>query len=230
MAKSYYAILGLSVGASPEDIRSSYRRLAKAYHPDLYSGDRKTFHDIQEAYGVLSNDRRRHQYEQQFLQSAGSNRCRQRQAPAPEPLIPSEGSAGIGDISFARSFHTATPSFEEVFDWLEQNFSGIGTPKSARIEQLTMEVPLSSAQAYRGGTARIMVPARAVCAACHGTGAIGGYRCHRCSGDGAITGEVPVLIEFPPGLVCDHAVRVPLDRLGIQNLHLTVLFRPVTAW
>lgn len=229
MAKSYYAILGLSSGASPEDIRSSYRRLVKEYHPDLYSGDRSTFHDIQEAYGVLGDEQRRRQYEQQLRKVAARPRPPRRPGPAPEPLIPGDGPGGPGDISLVRSFQTANPSFDEVFDWLQQNRSNLG-PKSGRVEHLTMEVPLSMAQAYRGGTARVIVPTHAVCPACHGAGRTGHYRCQRCAGEGTMAGEIPVMISFPPGLVGDHAVRVPLDRIGIYNLHLTVLFRPVATW
>jgi hypothetical protein len=48
----------------------------------------------------------------------------------------------------------------------------------------------------------------------------------RCVGEGTISGEVPLCVAFPPGLTQDHAAMIPLDRFGIRNLHLTVLFRP----
>jgi DnaJ-class molecular chaperone len=84
---------------------------------------------------------------------------------------------------------------------------------------------LTREQAFRGGTARILVPARAVCPTCHGYGKIGPYECTRCAGEGDISGEVPVSVSFPSGLKKDHAVVIPLDRFGIRNLHMTVLFR-----
>ena len=71
-----------------------------------------------------------------------------------------------------------------------------------------------------------MVPARAVCPACRGQGGVGLYECLRCAGEGVISGEVPVTVSFPPGLTHDHAVMIALDRFGIRNLHITVLFRP----
>lgn len=225
MAKSYYAILGVSDSASPEEIRASYRRLVKIYHPDHFSGSRNIFHDIQEAYDVLGDERRRRRYEKQ-LGGPPRRPPRPYGTPSPEPLIPDEAPVDFGEISPTRSFRTATPSFDEIFDWLWQNFSSLGPPKSGRIENLTMSVPLSPEQARRGGTARVMVPARAVCPECRGYGRIGPYACRRCAGEGALTGEVPVAIAFPPGLIGDHAVRVPLARFGIRNLHLTVLFRP----
>jgi molecular chaperone DnaJ len=226
MAKSYYTILGVSIDASPEEIRSSYRRLVKAYHPDYYTGNRDTFHDIQEAYGVLGNDQQRRAYRRSLKSKMAKKPIHRWGAgPAPEPLIPESSPADFGDISLARSFRTVRPSFDEVFDWLWQNFSNLAPPKSGRMENLTLEVPLSPEQASHGGTARVLVPARAACPVCGGYGSVGYYLCNHCAGEGAITGEIPVAISFPPGIVGDHAVKVPLDRFGIKNLYLTVLFR-----
>ena len=63
MAKNYYVILGISSGASDDDIKAAYRRLAKAYHPDHYSGNLRTFLDVQEAYSVLSDAHKRRDYD-----------------------------------------------------------------------------------------------------------------------------------------------------------------------
>ena len=113
---------------------------------------------------------------------------------------------------------TFMPSLDEMFDWLWRNFSGLDWPKSGRVENLTLEVPLTREQAVRGGTTRIMVPARAVCPVCRGCGGVGFYECARCAGEGAISGEVPVSLSFPAGLRRDQAVVIPLDRFGIRNL------------
>ena len=106
------------------------------------------------------------------------------------------------------------------------NFSDLAQPKSARVQNLTLEVTLTPEQARRGGNAGIMVPAQAVCPTCRGDGGVGFFECSRCAGKGVISGEMPVSISFPPGLTKDHAVMIPVDRFGIQNTHITVLFRP----
>ncbi len=68
MAKrDYYEILGLEKGASDDEIKKAYRKLAKKYHPDLNQGDKKAeenFKEINEAYQVLSNPETRAQYDQ----------------------------------------------------------------------------------------------------------------------------------------------------------------------
>ena len=225
MAKSYFAILGISSSASIEDVRAAYRRLAKEFHPDHFKGGSGPFREIQEAYAVLGDPQKRHRYED-TLESARTPRPRRAPAgPAPEPLIPEQQPADFGEISPVRSFRTYTPSYDEIFDWLWHNFSDMTWPKSGRFQELTLEVLLTRDQAHQGGNARVMVPARAMCPTCGGTGGVGYYECNRCGGEGAISGEIPVSISFPAGLTSDYAVVVPLDRFGIRNLHITVLFR-----
>lgn len=65
--KDYYKILGVERKASADDIRSAYRKLAMKYHPDKNPGDKKAedkFKDINEAYQVLSDDKKRARYDQ----------------------------------------------------------------------------------------------------------------------------------------------------------------------
>ena len=226
MAKSYFAILGISPQATVDEIRSAYRRLAKEFHPDHYKGSSRRFRDIQEAYSVLGNSRRRHKYEQSIRKVSHKTPIRPVPYSDPEPLIPEERPVDIGEVSPVRSFQSFTPSIDEIFDWLWRNFSDLTQPKSGRVRNLTLEVTLTLEQARRGGNARVMVPAQAVCPTCRGHGGLGFYECLRCAGEGVITGEIPVSVSFPPDLTKDHAVMIPLDRFGIPNTHITVLFRP----
>ena len=226
MAKSYFAILGVTANASPEEIRSAYRRLMKEFHPDHFTGGSSPFLQIQEAYSVLGDAYKRSAYEQSLQKYPRQNYATHHYpTPEPEPLIPRQHPVDMGEISPLRSFHTFTPSFHEIFDWLWSNFAGLDPLKSGRLQNLTMEVSLTREEGARGGNARVMVPARAVCPVCHGHGGIGFYECYRCAGEGAISGEMPVSISFPPGFSQDHAVVISLERFGIRNLQLTVLFR-----
>ena len=226
MAKNYFTILGISPTATADEIRSTYRRLVKEFHPDYYAGGSETFRDIQEAYSVLGNTRRRREYERKISKVSLRRPLGRTRYPEPEPLIPEERPIDIGEISPVRSFQSFSSSYDEIFDWLWHNFSSLEQPKSGRVKELTLEVTLTPEQARRGGNARIMVPAQAVCPTCRGQGGVGFYECTRCVGEGAISGEMPLSVAFPPGLTKDHAVMIPLDRFGIRNTHITVLFRP----
>ncbi len=65
--RDYYEVLGLSKGASDDEIKKSYRKLAKQYHPDLHPGDaeaEKNFKEVNEAYSVLSDADKKAKYDQ----------------------------------------------------------------------------------------------------------------------------------------------------------------------
>src|SRR5512133_842666 len=64
MAADFYNVLGVSKGASEDEIKKAYRKLAHKYHPDKNGGDEKKFKEINEAYQVLSDKSKRAQYDQ----------------------------------------------------------------------------------------------------------------------------------------------------------------------
>jgi molecular chaperone DnaJ len=230
MSKHYYAILGVTSAATVDEVKAAYRRRARAFHPDHYSGGLRTFLDIQEAYSVLGDPARRRAYDRQIAErtrapAAGRPYVAQSR---PDALVVEQRPADLEDISLVRSFETFAPSFDEIFDWLWSNFRSLAQPKAEGVRTLSIDVPITPEQALRGGHARIFVPARASCPTCRGYGVFGPYECPRCVGEGIIAGEYPVFVAFPSNLPGDHAVLIPLDRFGIRNMVLSVNFR-ITA-
>lgn len=73
MAKDYYKILGVDKNASEEDIKKAFRKLAHQYHPDKKSGDEVRFKELNEAYSVLSDKRKREQYDTYGQTGMGGN-------------------------------------------------------------------------------------------------------------------------------------------------------------
>ena len=64
--RDFYEVLGLSKGASDEEIKKAFRKLAKQYHPDLNPGDKEAeqrFKEVNEAYGVLSDPDKKAKYD-----------------------------------------------------------------------------------------------------------------------------------------------------------------------
>ena len=83
MAKNYYETLGISKSASEEEVKKAFRTLAHKYHPDKKDGNEAKFKEVSEAYSVLSDQKKRQQYD--TFGSAG---------PAGNPQGP--GGAGFG--------------------------------------------------------------------------------------------------------------------------------------
>jgi molecular chaperone DnaJ len=221
VAKNYYLILGVSPDATPNQIKAAYRDRAKEFHPDLYGGGQRPFLDVQEAYCVLSDAGQRHTYDRALRDLRGRAT---RGAYRPEPLKPQSDPVDLGEASLVRSFRSFTPSFDEIFDRLWGNFMSLTRPKAEQIESLNIEIVLTPEQAARGGHIRVLVPARALCPTCEGYGGVAGYECAYCAGEGFLSGEYPVLVSFPAGIVNGYIVRLPLDGFGIRNFYLTVHF------
>ncbi len=230
--KNYYFILGVNSDATQEQIRTAYRRRAKSLHPDHADHGSGPFIDLQEAYAVLSDPARRRAYDETAQQSSvGRSKPKQARAESlssrrrvVEPLIPDEGPADLGDHSLSRSFYTFGPSFDELFDRLRRNFT-LARPKVEELQGLTVEISISPREAVRGGRVRILMPARLRCPVCHGRGGLGLFECWQCLGAGMVEGEYPVTVIFPAGIPDGHVVELPLDRLGIHNFYLRVIFR-----
>ena len=232
MPKNYYLILGVTDHATPDEIKAAYRQQVKEYHPDRYGHDSEPFLSVQEAYCVLSDPRRRADYDQSLERARRRQFARRAQAEPfspytrqAEPFRAQEVVTHWSDVSLSQSFGHYSPSLEEIFDRLWGNYDLSTRPKAEHLESLHVEIPLSPDQARFGGSVRMMVPARVACQTCGGEGAVGPCECWRCAGQGAVAGEYPIEIAVPPGILSDYTAQIPLNQYGIHNFYLTVHFR-----
>lgn len=162
MAKDYYQLLGVARGASLPDIKKAYRKLARKHHPDLNPGDKAAearFKEIQEAYAVLSDPKKRAQYDQ--FGAAGDF------APGGGPGRP--GGPGFEGFDFS---DYGSSSFRDFFENL---FSGAGARTTepgvggpARGEDLHYAMTVGFEDAIHGVKTRIRVNRLASCEACGG--------------------------------------------------------------
>lgn len=164
----FYDTLGVKKGASEEEIKKAYRKLARKYHPDANPGDasaEERFKEIQEAYSVLSDADKRRQYD------AG-------------------GMFGGGGIRFDPSaFRSNVGSFGDIISDLFGR-GGEGPAMRQRGRDLETEVHLSFPQAISGTEISVSLPVDASCPTCGGTGAKPGTSpktCPRCNGRGIET-------------------------------------------
>jgi DnaJ-class molecular chaperone len=204
--KTYYMILGVSRTESPSGIRAAYRDRARRLHPDV-AGDEATraFQELSEAYDVLSDPGRRRAYNAQLgaaqLGAAGD-------APARETT------------SILVHPEAIRPSFEALYERFLRNFTGLGVPKSERLEGLNVEVLLTRAEAAAGCTLPVGVPTFHRCPRCGGSGIEWSYPCAACRRSGLIETERLVHVQIPPMARSGEVYEVTLSGLGIHNFQL----------
>ncbi len=188
--QDYYELLGVSRKANAKDIRTSFRKLARKYHPDLNPGDKASeekFKQLQEAYDVLSDSKKRQMYDQYGFYSDN---------------IPAGGPGGPGgpgqDVNFdfggfdfggGGDAPGGGSSFRDLFS---QFFSSGHASAAAEQEQetgadLEYQLEIGFWDAVRGAVKKLSITRLDPCQICHGTGAIGSPQtCTLCSGRGTI--------------------------------------------
>lgn len=187
MKKDYYEILGVPKSATLQDIKKAYRSLALSHHPDRVPEEKKKeaeekFKEISEAYGVLSDSKKRAMYDQ-YGHSGIDQQFTQEDIFRGADFSSVFGEAGLGDI-FSRIFGDAG------FDVFGSSGSGRGGGRRARRgHDIQYEVELTLEEAFSGVKKVIKVPRHENCSACGGSGARPGSKpktCPACKGQGQI--------------------------------------------
>lgn len=235
MPKNYYIILGIPESSTLADIKAAYRRLAKKFHPDLSVTNHTRFPMIHEAYTVLSDPARRSLYDQSLRGNIEVQDHRRRESYRGytgeniEPLIPSRQAQGRSVTSLDRSIHQYMPAFDGLFDRMLANVTEHRSSGGVLLRNMTVEILLTPEQARKGGNVRLDVPVEIRCPSCASTTGDAYPECWRCNGSGYLTGERPVLINYPAGITANHTVRLALSPYGGRDRYLTAVFM-VTEW
>ena len=177
MAKrDYYDVLGVNKSASPEELKSAYRKLAVKYHPDKNPGDRTAedkFKEASEAYGVLSDKSKKENYDN-FGHAAFEN-----------------GGGGKGGFSGFGGF--SSTDFSDIFEDFFSDFGGnrrnSRRNSNNRGSDLRYDLSITLEEAYTGKKQNIQFSSSEKCNSCKGNGSKAGYspdRCTYCGGNGRV--------------------------------------------
>lgn len=178
--RDFYEVLGLKKGASDDEIKRAYRKLAMKYHPDKNPGDKKAeenFKEINEAYSVLSDPDKKSKYDQ--FGHAGVD---------PNSGFGGGGFGGFGGGGFG--------GFEDIFDMFGGMFGGGGRSGGrrrngpAKGNDIQKAITITFEEAAFGCKKEIQINKYVKCETCSGTGAAPGTSkktCSTCGGSGHVT-------------------------------------------
>lgn len=178
MQKDYYQILGVERKASKDEIKKAFHKLAHKYHPDKKGGDEARFKEVNEAYQVLSNEKKRSEYDtygQVFSDGSG----------------PQQGANGgfqgfdpsqFGDFDFSNA-----GGFGDIFSEI---FGGArGGAQSRRGSDISIEITVNFDESIFGTTRKVLITKRSLCDVCKGNGEKPGTKrkkCETCNGQGKV--------------------------------------------
>lgn len=172
-----YILLGIERGATTNDIKRAYKRLARRYHPDINPGDRAAaarFRQIAQAYETLSDPDRRRRYD----------------ATGASPGAPGEPlTYGFEGFDFSASISgEAAPTFGDLFGDIFKEREARRTEAPERGADLHHAMNLSFEEALAGGRHSITVTRQEVCRTCGGAGRLQSAetRCLHCRGTGTV--------------------------------------------
>lgn len=173
--KDYYEILGITKAASEDEIKKAFRSLAHKYHPDKKGGDEQKFKEVSEAYAVLSDKKKRAEYDTYGKTFSGG----------------ASGFGGFDFSNFAQGFSGGNFDGGVEFDIgdIFGEFFGGGGRRSRRGRDISMDVEIPFRDAVFGTERRVLISKLTACDVCSGTGGKKGSgmsSCAACNGKGQI--------------------------------------------
>jgi len=230
--KNYYEILGVNRSASKDDIKQAFRKLAHKYHPDKKGGDEQKFKEVSEAYAVLSNEKKKAEYDSygRVFSDGGAG-----------------GFSGWDFSGFAHDFQGF--DLGDIFGEFSDLFTG--RTKAQRGHDISIDVQISFRESIFGAERKVLLTKTSVCGTCHGSGAESGTelvtcnicngkgrvhetkqsvlgtfasvkvcaacvgtgkipqkKCAACRGEGVLRGQQEILITIPPGISNGEMIRL----------------------
>jgi molecular chaperone DnaJ len=175
--KDYYDILGVPKTANEEDIKSAFRKIAHKYHPDKKGGDEKKFKEASEAYAVLSDKKKRAEYDTYGRTFAGNG-------------APGNGFGGFDFSNFQGFNGQGGQTFEfDLGDIFGEFFGGQGGARQKRGRDVSIDIELTFKESIFGAERRVLLTKTGTCTVCDGSGAKKGTKmtnCSSCNGKGEI--------------------------------------------
>lgn len=178
--QDYYELLSVGRKATQKEVRQAYRKLARKYHPDLNPGDKSAeekFKQVQEAYDVLSDAKKRQMYDQFGFDA-------ERRTAAPPEQDP-DAHFDFGGFDFGG---TGGTNFRDLFSQFFRGGAGAAAPEDEPGSDLEYGIEIDFWEAVRGTVKKVTISRLEACASCGGSGAVGSPQtCEACGGTGHVS-------------------------------------------
>ncbi len=181
MSKDYYTLLGVDKKANKDELKKAFYKLAAKHHPDK-GGDEAKFKEVNEAYQVLSDDKKRKEYDMygQTFNGAGSNAGGQQQG---------QGFGGFNPNDF-QNMQFDMDDIGDIFGDMFGGFGGFGGgPKERRGRDMSVDIEINFKESIFGTERKVMINRTSKCITCKSTGGdlnSGKVTCTKCNGKGKI--------------------------------------------
>ena len=175
MAKNYYDILGIDKKASKEEVKKAFRVLAHKHHPDKAGGNAEKFKEASEAYSVLSDDKKRSEYDTYGSTSGGGG-------------AGFGGGQGFEGFDFSNFSDFGEGSSFDLGDIFGDIFGG-GRQRQKRGHDISVDIELDFKESIFGTDKKIVLNKTSVCDHCKGSGGEVGTSfatCPTCNGNGTV--------------------------------------------
>jgi molecular chaperone DnaJ len=207
MAKNYYDILGVDKKASKDEVKKAFRKLAQKHHPDK-GGDEATFKEITEAYSILSDDKRRREYDTYGQTFAGGG---------------AGGSNPFGDFDFSQFTQGFNGNGGVEFDFSDLFGGGFGDlfggrGKARRGRDISIDIEVTFKESIMGTKRQVLITKVGKCDVCSGNGAKPGTEvetCKTCNGAGRVHETRDSILgafsSVRPCPACDGSGKIPKE-------------------
>ena len=220
--KDYYEVLGVPRSASEDDIKKSFRKLARQYHPDVAKtkkGAEEKFKEINEAYEVLSDAAKRKKYDElgpNWKQGAEFRPPPGWQGDSRQGRPFGGGAGGPGGVEFEFGGTTGfSDFFEQLFGSRHRgggSFGGRGgfpeEDVAERGRDVEGDLMVTLEEAMRGSVRSVSLRRAVPCGNCGGTGEKNRRACPVCGGSGQTANTETYQVKIPPGVIAGQRLRV----------------------
>jgi molecular chaperone DnaJ len=217
LARTRYAILGVTRTESGDGLRRVFRKLVKRYHPDRAGpGATAPFQRIVNAYRTLERDEWRNRYNEGIEDAFG-------RSGALDPVMAlgegakSTAPAGVTPIQLTVASLLALETLARL---VSEQPSDAENSRSSGWEPLDLAVTIASTDALRGGWALLVLPACYPCSECGGAGRVGHLPCEACDGNGVELEEERICVNIPRLSPAYTRLELPVSSMGILGRYL----------